>query len=267
MSRWFRFYDDAINDPKILRLSDANFRAWVTLLCLASKNDGLLPSTNDIALVLRLKPAKVAEWLAMLTASGLLDNDNGLFSPHNWNARQFKSDKDPTAADRKRRQRDKENVTRDITDESRVMSHPPETEQRQITDTEQRKTRASALAEGWPSDFREQFWEKYPNKVGKPKALAKLEQCMKRGVQFDAIMAGLDGYIHAKPADRAWLNPETFINQERWADQPAAVTNGRRTVQQAADDLLTQLRAFDEPAPDGLCDGTGQNAVRLLPPH
>jgi uncharacterized protein YdaU (DUF1376 family) len=100
--------------------------------------------------------------------------------------------------------------------------------------TEKKKeTRVNALAFGWPPDFREQFWGRYPNKVGKPKAIAKLEACMRRSVEFSAIMDGLDRYIASKPADRAWLNPETFINQERWADQPAMPTNGKRTFDPA----------------------------------
>jgi len=93
MSQWFRFYGDAINNPKVLKLSDAMFRAWVTLLCLASQHEGILPSAADIALVLRMKAAKVAEWLTSLTAAGLLDcGEDGAFRPHNWNARQYKSD-------------------------------------------------------------------------------------------------------------------------------------------------------------------------------
>jgi hypothetical protein len=88
---------------------------------------------------------------------------------------------------------------------------------------EKKETRASAL--GWPEDFREQFWAEYPNKVGKPKALSKLEGAMSRGVRWLDVMDGLRRYIQTKPPDRAWLNPETFINQERWADQPATVNH------------------------------------------
>lgn len=80
--------------------------------------------------------------------------------------------------------------------------------------------------DGWPEDFREQFWAKYPNRVAKPKALARLDNARKQGVSWQAIMAGLDRYLRSKPPDRAWLNPETFLNQERWGDQPAAVSTG-----------------------------------------
>jgi hypothetical protein len=132
------------------------------------------------------------------------------------------------------------------------------------------KDRAVALVDdGWPSDYREQFWQQYPNKIGKPKALAKLDACRKRHIEFGAIMSGLDRYIRAKPPDRAWLNPETFINQERWTDQPAQVqqgnsTNGKRTVHDAARDLAARVQALDEPAPE-LCDETGRGFVRMLP--
>jgi hypothetical protein len=113
VSRWFRFYDDAVNDPKLLRLSDAMFRAWTMLLCIASKNNGKLPPATDIALMLRVKETKVAEWLAVLTASGLFDNDNGTSAPHNWNARQFKSD---VSNDRVKRHRERKcNVTPTVT--------------------------------------------------------------------------------------------------------------------------------------------------------
>lgn len=41
--------------------------------------------------------------------------------------------------------------------------------------------------------------------------------------------------------------------------------NGRRTVHEAADDLDRYVKSLQEPAPDGLCGGEGQGAVRLIP--
>lgn len=129
---------------------------------------------------------------------------------------------------------------------------------------------ALVVNDGWPADYREQFWSQYPNKVGKPKALAKLDLCRRRRIPFDAIMGGMERYIRSKPPDRAWLNPETFINQERWNDQPAPVQqgtpNGKRTVHDAAKDLAARVQALDEPAPS-LCDATGRSPFRLLPPR
>lgn len=92
MSNWFRFYDDAVNDPKIIDLPDDLYRAWVNLLCIAAKNDGVLPEMKHIALVLRVKPAKAAAIIARLVGAELIDNHDGIFAPHNWQGRQFKSD-------------------------------------------------------------------------------------------------------------------------------------------------------------------------------
>lgn len=106
---------------------------------------------------------------------------------------------------------------------------------------EKKETRASALAAGWPADFREQFWNRYPNKVGKPKALAKLELAMKRGIEWQAILEGLNRYIRTKPPDRPWLNPETFINQQRWTDEPANVSSGHAATQSRPGSLLAAI--------------------------
>lgn len=92
MANWFRFYDDAVNDPKIIEIADDLFRAWVNVLCIAAKNDGVLPEMKHVAVVLRVKPTKAAALVTRLVAAGLVDNYNGVFAPHNWQGRQFKSD-------------------------------------------------------------------------------------------------------------------------------------------------------------------------------
>lgn len=66
----------------------------------------------------------------------------------------------------------------------------------------------------------EEFWMMFPNKVGKPKARAALATALRKA-DLPSILDGLRRYMASKPADRAWLNPATFLNQERWADQPA----------------------------------------------
>ncbi len=106
MSRWFRLDDDVINDPKILLLPEAMRWIWIAFLCIASKNGGVLPAIELIALSLRVKTAKAAEYLTRLVIAGLIDKTEMGFEPHNWNNRQFKSDTvDVTAAERMRRYR------------------------------------------------------------------------------------------------------------------------------------------------------------------
>jgi hypothetical protein len=113
MSRWFRFEDDdALNNPKLLRLSDRMFRIWVGLLCVASKNGGRLPPMEDIALMLRQPPERMAEALVSLVGAGLIDRDEHGLSPHRWEERQYKSD---SSAERMRRHRKKGDAEGDVT--------------------------------------------------------------------------------------------------------------------------------------------------------
>jgi hypothetical protein len=71
-----------------------------------------------------------------------------------------------------------------------------------------------------------EFWTKYPHKVGKEGrggAHAAFKAAHKAGkVSWGDLMAGLDRYIATKPPDRPWCNPTTWLNQGRWADQPAS---------------------------------------------
>src|SRR3954469_12282928 len=93
MTRWLRFYDDVINDPKVQKLPDDLFKAWVNILCLASKNGGVIAGAADVAFSLRCTENQARAIVARLRDAGLLDAPaQGYVRPHNWNARQFKSD-------------------------------------------------------------------------------------------------------------------------------------------------------------------------------
>lgn len=88
----------------------------------------------------------------------------------------------------------------------------------EIEPQEENKKRAKALS----PEF-DEFWTEYPNKVGKPKALVSFNAARSRATHAE-IMDGLRRYIAGKPVDRPWLNPATFLNQDRFNDQPATVT-------------------------------------------
>jgi hypothetical protein len=91
--KWFRLYDELVDDPKVQRLPDALFRANTNLWCINSQNGGVLPPIEDIAFKLHMPVAKAAKVVADLRRAGLIDDDgNGNLIPHNWNRRQFKSD-------------------------------------------------------------------------------------------------------------------------------------------------------------------------------
>ena len=136
MTRWFRVYDDLVDDPKVQRLEPSLFKALINLWCLTSATKGVLPPINEIAFKLRVTPQKAQRVLDALRAAGLFEDDEKGTHPHNWEGRQYKSDvDDPTAAERMRRYRNKErnsSVTRPVTLRS------SETE----TDSETEKTRS-----------------------------------------------------------------------------------------------------------------------------
>jgi len=141
MSRWFRFYDRALDDPKVQRLAPDVFKGWVNVLCLASRNDGKLPSVPDIAFALRITDREADSLITALMGAGLLEDSGEKMVPHKWNELQFQGDKDPTNAERQRRFREK-NRNDSVTRYAPVTSHPPEQIQIQNrTDEMRAKTR------------------------------------------------------------------------------------------------------------------------------
>lgn len=128
-SLWLRLYTEILNDPKVQRLPDSLFRAYINFLCIAKEysDDGALPPKKDIAFFLRCPQKTVEKLCDGLQKNELLDADGDTFIIHGWNNRQYESDNDPTANIRKRRQRERnknQNVTPDVTDMSRVTSRP-----------------------------------------------------------------------------------------------------------------------------------------------
>jgi hypothetical protein len=136
--RWFRLYDDLLNDPKVQRLSPKLFKALINLWCLASKNDGHLPPIEDVGYALRLPTEKAMEVLDILTGLGFFDLQNSDVSPHNWSKFQFKSD---DGSERKRAYREKK--AKEKQEPNTEMSRPCP-----VLDTEQRQNRTETEEEG-----------------------------------------------------------------------------------------------------------------------
>ena len=73
MNRWFRFYADAMRNPKVAALSDAEFRLWVELLAVASENDGHIPPVELLKHVLKRRLDHLLRGLEALLRALLID--------------------------------------------------------------------------------------------------------------------------------------------------------------------------------------------------
>ena len=149
MARWFRFYDDALNDPKVQCLSPHLFRVWVNLLCVASKNDGALPDAAALAFLLRQSEDDTKRDLSDLKAATLLDASKNGFTPHNWSERQYKSDVS-TERSKQHRQRHRNVAATAAQQPSNAPATPSETEQSQIQTRPETEIKSKPIASRAP---------------------------------------------------------------------------------------------------------------------
>lgn len=223
MSRWFRLYDELLDDPKMQRLPPATFKAVINLWCLASKNGGVLPCFEDIAFSLRMEHSAAVALLDELVAAGLMDHDDAGLRPHNWDRRQYKSDvTDPTAAERMRRHR---NAHRNVT--VTVTPTRTDTESEQI---QKEKNIGRSQATRPPSDesFQE-FWKVYPKRAGtnpKAPALKKFQVAVRGGAAPAEIIAGAVRYADdmrkANKIGTEFVKQSmTWLGQRLWEDYAA----------------------------------------------
>lgn len=168
MSRWFRLYDEMLDDPKAQRLPPQDFKIWINLLCLASRNDGKLPCISDIAFALRISENDAVTMVERLHIAGLIDKRNGgpdgfRYFPHGWEKRQYKSD---NSADRVKKHREKRNSECNVS--CNVTETPPDTET--DTDTEADKKDMSSDDDGVSVKDIVEAW----NELAEAKGLAKV---------------------------------------------------------------------------------------------
>jgi hypothetical protein len=147
MSRWFRMYDDLLDDPKVQRLDPVLFKTWVNLLCLASRNEGVLPPVDDVAFALRIDTDTLWSRMVELIDKGLIDEnaDGGTLFPHNWNKRQFLSDNSTERSRKHRGAKTATAVQQECNVASTVAATPPDTD----TDTDTETTHHARGSDDW----------------------------------------------------------------------------------------------------------------------
>ncbi len=141
--KWFRFYSDALDDPKVQRLPGDLFKAWVNILCLASRYSGTLPPMEDMKFALRLSEAKITTLLDELAAHGLIDDTGDGLQPHNWKKRQYKSD---NVTARVQAHRDHCNVS--VTPDETFLETPPKRFGNGATENRERTIKLPVTVQG-----------------------------------------------------------------------------------------------------------------------
>ncbi|MDQ3540089.1 MAG: hypothetical protein M3440_05325, partial [Chloroflexota bacterium] len=178
--KWFRFYDEVLDDPKCQRLTPVMFRHWVNILCIANRSNqrGTLPAVEHIAFSLRLTQAKTMAVLNDLVTAGLLDrNGNETFSPHGWSSRQRVSDDVAQRVSKHRERNESEPLPKQKSNVTDTLPHArateAETETEAETDTPPQPPEGDA-GDGLEPTMHEQrfesFWLAYPKKTGKEAA-------------------------------------------------------------------------------------------------
>lgn len=138
---WFRFYREAVQDPKVQLLPPHLFKTWVNLLCLAEFRTGRLPARDHIGFALRLGTCEIEQQLDELILRELIDIlPDGSLTPHNWQGRQ--SAHVLTDAERARTYRAKNKVSTTPSRDGHVMRHEAS------RDASRNATRSNPLSSG-----------------------------------------------------------------------------------------------------------------------
>ncbi len=198
---WLRLYHDLIDDPKMLELSDGEFRHFITLLCYAGEcnADGEIPF-----------PLKNIAWRVRIDEYALRTTVEHLSNGHihileatkkgirflNWWKRQRKSDD-------KAVQKKKERV--------RKMS-------RDMSPTEQNRTEQNKTCTHF-----DRFWSAYPRKKSKGQAL----KAWKKIKPSEQLLETMLSAIERAKTSADWVKdggqyiqyPATWLNAQGWEDE------------------------------------------------
>lgn len=138
---WFRLYSEILNDPKVQIMPEALRWRYVALLCLHCNDNYENRPDDEIAFALRVTRDEFVTARDEFIKRGLISEKS--YKINGWEKRQFISDlKDPTAAERQKRYRERKRTDRN----EAVTSRPPEQKQSR-TDTEHKDNTSTEIVD------------------------------------------------------------------------------------------------------------------------
>lgn len=135
--KWFRFYHEFVDDPKIAMMSDSDQLLWVKALCLASdsKVRGLiLLSDEEICWKLRVTIETWKHAIDKFRAKGMLDHHPDGYKVTHWDERQFESDSSAERVKRyrlRKKEEESDDTESVLKRECNVTETPPDTDAEQ----------------------------------------------------------------------------------------------------------------------------------------
>lgn len=248
---WFRMYVDFLNDPKMITLAFEDQRHFIGLLAL--KSDGVLDQDCEPALLDRIVAQRL--WIdyaiirdvkKRLYDAGLIDVD---WQPLAWEKRQFRSDRDPTGAERQRRYR--ENKKNDGSNALRNATVTlPDTDTDTDTEAEKKKaTRSRSRALPRPEGVNDQTWLDWLA-LRKAKKAPVTETVLKQA-RREAGKAGmsLDDFLQiwcargSQGLQADWLKPSEINGAKKPTHSAAADFRGKTYAGTPINKLPASLRA------------------------
>jgi hypothetical protein len=219
--KWFRMYDDLLDNPKVQQLPLRLFKFYVNCLCLANRGEvrGDMGTVENIAFRMRLKPSDTEADLKELACRNLVEcGQNFRFFPHDWHVRQAASD---DGSLRKRRQRNnlRQNVTGHGTGQLRD-SHG--VEERREDNTPLTPQWGNGNGNGFNEQTFEQFYRAYPRHEAPKRAKA----AWKRLNPDSALVERMLTWIKQAQLSEQWQDktkiphPATWLNGAYWEGDP-----------------------------------------------
>jgi len=218
--KWFRLYNEIIDDAKVAKMTPKTFKFFIFLLCISSELElsGDINLTEDeLSWRLRMPKNQVKRHLKVLEELEILVT-KPIISLINWDKRQYRSD---SSKERVKRYRNKKcNVT-----ETPTVT-PPDTEQNRDR-TEQIQNRAEQnkkILKKVEFNFNV-FWKEYPKKKNIGQAKKTWKKLLKQktlpdiSILLKAIAAQKTCQDWQKDGGQYIPHPSTWLNAEGWEDE------------------------------------------------
>ena len=198
---WFRFYHDAVDDPKVQRLSPKLFKHWINILCISSRNSdrGTLPNRQNIAFSLRVPESKVDQIIDALLDAGLIDKEGDSCLIHGWNSRQKRSD---NVADRVAKHR--------ASNEPVTLPHvrATETETETETDIPPKPPKGRSAKTAIPDDFANMIPVDVFDAIGTEQSMSVLELNRETNKMIDHYRSKGEKRVDWIAAWRNWMRSD-----------------------------------------------------------